>query len=44
MNKKILDNADIIVQLGLLDDEKISSLKENQTLIGSLNALQIKKN
>ena len=36
--QKILDNADIIVQLGLLDDKKISSLKENQTLIGSLNA------
>ena len=25
--QKILDNADIIVQLGLLDDKKISSLK-----------------
>jgi H+-translocating NAD(P) transhydrogenase subunit alpha len=34
---EILKNADIIVQLGLLDDDKISSLKENQTFIGVLN-------
>ena len=33
----ILRNADIIVQLGLLDDSKISLLKENQTFIGVLN-------
>jgi len=36
--KEILNNADIIIQLGLPDDEKLSWLKENQTLIGSLNA------
>ena len=35
--EKILTNADIIVQLGLLDDDKSSLLKENQTLIGVLN-------
>ena len=35
--KEILSNADIIVQLGLLDDDKSSALKENQTLIGVLN-------
>ncbi len=35
--KEIISNADIIVQLGLLDDDKSSLLKENQTLIGVLN-------
>ena len=32
--KEIITNADIIVQLGLLDDDKSSLLKENQTFIG----------
>ena len=36
--KEIISNADIIVQLGLLDDDKSSLLKENQTFIGVLNA------
>ncbi len=35
--KEIINNSDIIVQLGLLDEQKQSYLKENQTLIGSLN-------
>jgi len=35
--QKIIDDADIIVQLGLPSDEILLSLKENQTLIGSLN-------
>jgi NAD(P) transhydrogenase subunit alpha len=35
--KEIINNADIIVQLSLLDDEKISLFKENQTIIGVLN-------
>ncbi len=35
--KEIIINADIIVQLGLLSDEKNSLLKENQTFIGVLN-------
>ena len=35
--KKILNNADIIVQLGLPSDEKLSNLKSNQSLIGVLN-------
>ena len=34
---EIIKNADVIVQLGLLDDDKISLLKENQTYIGVLN-------
>ena len=35
--KEIISSAHIIVQLGLLDEDKISSLKENQTFIGVLN-------
>jgi len=35
--KEIINSADIIVQLGLPTDEKISLIKENQTLIGVLN-------
>ena len=34
---EILKNVDVIVQLGLLDNDKISLLKENQTFIGVLN-------
>ena len=32
-----LNNADIIVQLGLLSDDNLLLLKENQTLVGVLN-------
>jgi NAD(P) transhydrogenase subunit alpha len=35
--EEIISNGDIIVQLGLLSDEKNSLLKENQTFIGVLN-------
>ena len=35
--KEIIISADIIVQLGLLDDDKSSLLKENQIFIGVLN-------
>ena len=35
--KEIINSADIIVQLELPSDEKISLIKENQTLIGVLN-------
>jgi H+-translocating NAD(P) transhydrogenase subunit alpha len=35
--KEIISSADIIVQLGLLDDDLSSLLKENQTFIGVLN-------
>ena len=34
---EIITNADIIVQLGLLSDDKNSLLKQNQTFIGVLN-------
>ena len=36
-DKNVIDNADIIVQLGLPTEDKLSLFKENQTLIGSLN-------
>ena len=32
-----LTNADVIIQLGLLSDENLSNLKENQTLVGVFN-------
>ena len=35
--KKIIDNADVIVQLGLPTDDKSSFIKKDQTLIGILN-------
>ncbi len=35
--KEVLKSSDIIVQLGLLSDDKISIIKENQSLIGILN-------
>ena len=34
---EIVKNSEIVVQLGLLNEEKLSLLKENQTLVGSLN-------
>ena len=34
---EILNSSDIIVQLGILSDDKITKIKENQTLIGVLN-------
>ncbi len=40
--KEILNIADIIVQLNLPLDDKISSFKENQTLIGVLNPYENK--
>ncbi len=40
--KEIINNADIIVQLGLLSDDKSSLLKENQTFIGVLNPYENK--
>ena len=35
--KEILKSSDIIVQLGMLSDEKSSLIKENQILVGVLN-------
>ncbi len=36
-DKEILSNSDLIVQLGILSNDKISILKEKQTFIGVLN-------
>tara|TARA_B100000927_G_scaffold196719_1_gene158880 strand:- start:109 stop:519 length:411 start_codon:yes stop_codon:yes gene_type:complete len=36
-DNKVLENSNLIVQLGLLSDEKSSLIKENQTLVGVLN-------
>jgi NAD(P) transhydrogenase subunit alpha len=41
--EELIKKSDIIVQLGLLSDEKLSLLKGNQTLIGSLNAFSNKE-
>jgi NAD(P) transhydrogenase subunit alpha len=41
-DKEIINNSDIIVQLGLLSDDKSSLLKENQTFIGILNSYENK--
>ena len=40
---EILNSSDIIVQLGMLSDNKIVNIKENQTLIGVLNPYNNKK-
>ena len=37
-DEEIIKNSDIVVQLGLPDDKKLSLFKQNQTLIGSFNA------
>ena len=34
---EIIESADVIVQLGLLSDDKISLIKENQTIVGVFN-------
>jgi len=36
-DKEVLNNSDIIVQLGMLSDNKSSLIKENQVLIGVFN-------
>ena len=43
MKKRLLRNADVIVQLGLLEDNKSTLLKENLTFIGVLNPYTIIK-
>ncbi len=35
--KELIDNVDIIVQLGIPEEKKLSLLKQNQTLVGSLD-------
>ena len=36
-DKKLIENSDIIIQMSLLDEDKTSLLKSNQTFIGVLN-------
>ena len=40
--KEILVNSDVIIQLGMLSDEKSSLIKENQNLIGVFNPYENK--
>ena len=40
--KEIISEADVIIQLGLLSNDKSSLLKQNQTLIGILNPYENK--
>ena len=42
-NKKLIESSDIIIQMGLIDDEKLSFLKSNQTYIGVLNPYENKE-
>ena len=42
-DEKIINEADIIIQLGMLEEKKLSLLKENQTLIGSLDSFSNKE-
>ena len=35
--KELINSADIIIQLGLLSDDNLSLIKENQTVVGILN-------
>ncbi len=41
--EEIISNSEIVIQLGLPDEEKLALLKDNQTLIGSLNVFINKK-
>jgi len=40
---EIIKNSEIVIQLGLPDEEKLKLFRENQTLIGSLNVFRYKE-
>ena len=42
-DKEVINLSNVVVQLGLLSDDKSSLLKEDQTLIGVLNPYDNKK-
>ena len=42
-DEELIRNSEIIIQLGLLNDDKLLLLKENQTLIGLLNTFSNKE-
>ena len=41
--KELIDNSDLIIQLGLPKEEKISLIKEGQSIIGVLNPFENKE-
>ena len=41
--EEIIKSSNIIIQLGLPDEKKLSLLRENQTLIGTLNTFHNKE-
>ena len=42
-NKKLIESSDVIIQMGLTNDENLSLLKPNQTYIGVLNSYENKQ-
>ncbi len=42
-NKKLIESSDVIIQMGLTNDENLSLLKPNQTYIGVLNSYENKE-
>ena len=42
-DEEIINKADIIIQLGILEDKRLSLLRENQTLVGSLDSFSNKE-
>ena len=42
-DKEIFNNSDLVVQLGMLSDDKFPLIKENQTLIGVFNPYENKE-
>ncbi|MFL2897110.1 MAG: NAD(P) transhydrogenase subunit alpha [Candidatus Pelagibacter sp.] len=42
-DEEIINKADIIVQLGMLEDKRLSLFRENQTLVGSLDSFSNKE-
>ncbi len=40
--KKLIESADIIIQMNLMDEQKTAFLKSNQTFIGILNPYENK--
>ena len=42
-DEEIINKANIIIQLGMLDEKKLSLLRENQTLVGSLDSFSNKE-
>ncbi len=41
-DKELIDKSNIIIQLGLLPEDKLNLVKENQTIVGVLNPYENK--